>query len=155
MKKYDILPEVKTVVTILLLSAFAGGVLAMLLLFGSGTFSDFMKYGYDSLGKDKRSVLWMSILLIAIVPIAIMYAKSWSGRFICVAEEKVYGNTGMGLIGKEMEASYNEIISCTCKNDGITLETVKGVYLFPKIRSSAECFDLINKKMKQQKESTQ
>ncbi len=155
MKKYGIMSSVKTTAIILFVCAFIILVLAMLLLFGSETLPYLMRYGYDSLNEENRTVLWMAILMIATVPIAIMYAKSFSGRFICVTDEKVYGNIGMGLIGKEIEVSYNEIISCTCKNDAILIETVKGEYLFYKIESFAECCNLINQKKKQQSESTQ
>lgn len=147
--------SVKTTAIILFICAFGGFVMMLLSLFGSETLPYLMRYGYGSLDEDKRTALWMTILGIPTVSIAIMHAKTLSGRFICVTDEKVYGNIGMGFIGKEIEISYNEIISCTCKKDAILIETVKGGYLFCKIESSAECCNLINEKKKHQLESMQ
>ena len=144
-KKFTIRKSYRNFVVFALICCFLLFVLSLIFLLP--IVNEMFRYGWNGLSDNEKSE-FVAFAFIFISPlISFQYFTNFLRRFVCVTDEKVYGNIGFGFADKPIEASYSEIISVIARGGGLTLETVKGTYVFSQMESPDEIVRLINSRM--------
>lgn len=146
MKKFNISQSWKPCGYIILIGGFFLTFLAIVMFFISfvDVIDELSHYGWDYLSSDEKSNLLFPVFFLILGPFVTQCGITFLKRFICISDEKVYGDLGTGLKGKYVEFTYSEILSVQATSrGGIIIETVKGTYTFTQIESPNECVNLI------------
>ena len=145
MKKFTPKKSEKTVGIVLLIGGLFLLILGLIILLAAD-WKTLLHYGWKWLSEDEQTSFGSAIFMLLMAPFAVANGLSTWRRFICLTDEKVYGDMGLGFRSKPVELLYSEILAAKVRGGGVMLETVKGSFGFSRMESPEEIAALINEK---------